>query len=101
MGRLWYIDEMTDMKKVTGETGSTYFTDATGAMMIPESFNGVLSWAMTPMEMARMTATPSSSSGRFRDPAAGYVPDGTMPRITYHFSDVAFAGRLEDGTPCL
>lgn len=22
-----------------------------------------------------------------------------MPRITYHFSDVAFAGRLEDGTP--
>ena len=25
--------------------------------------------------------------------------DGTMPRITYHFSDVDFAGRLEDGTP--
>ncbi len=25
--------------------------------------------------------------------------DGTMPRISYHFSDIAFAGRLEDGTP--
>ena len=43
VGRLWYIDEMTNMQKVTDEEGSTYFTDAAGTMYIQDSFHGVLS----------------------------------------------------------
>ena len=100
VGRLWYIDEMTDMKKVTGETGSTYFTDATGAMMIPESFNGVLSLGYDTDGDGTDDSYSVFVIRQIQEtPLLDMYLDGTMPRITYHFSDVAFAGRLEDGTP--
>ena len=100
VGRLWYIDEMTNMKKVTGETGSTYFTDATGAMMIPESFNGVLSQGYDTDGDGTDDSYSVFVIRQIQEtPLLDMYLDGTMPRITYHFSDVAFAGRLEDGTP--
>lgn len=100
VGRLWYIDEMTDMKKATSETGSTYFTDATGAMMIPESFNGVFSQGYDTDGDGTDDSYSVFVIRQIQEtPLLDMYLDGTMPRITYHFSDVAFAGRLEDGTP--
>ena len=100
VGRLWYIDEMTNMKKVTDEEGYTYFTDAAGVMNIQQSFNGVLSLGYD----TDGDGTDDSYSVFVirqiqKTPLLDMYLDGTMPRITYYFSDIAFAGRLEDGTP--
>lgn len=55
---------------------------------------------MTPMEMARDDSYSVFVIRQIQEtPLLDMYLDGTMPRITYHFSDVAFAGRLEDGTP--
>ena len=100
VGRLWYIDEMTNMQKVTDEEGFTYFTDAAGTMYIQNSFHGVLSLGYdTDGDGTDDSYSVFVIRQLQKTPLLDMYLDGTMPRITYHFSDIAFAGRLEDGTP--
>lgn len=100
VGRFWYIDEITNMKRITDDEGYTYFTDDTGSMNISTSFNGVLSVGYDTNEDG---ADDSYSVFVIRQlqetPLTDMYLAGTMPRITYHFSDLAYAGKLEDGTP--
>ncbi len=100
VGRLWYMDEMTNMKKVTDEEGGTYFTDATGTMRILEGFHGVFSVGYdNDGDGVDDTYSVFVIRQIQETPLLDMYLDGTMPRISYHFSDIAFAGRLEDGTP--
>ena len=95
VGRLWFIDEIKNMAidSVTewgttyvGEDGSIVSTEFHGVEVI-ETAEGVYS-AFVIRELAETPLT-----DMFRD--------GTLPRITYHFSDIELAGFTAEGAPMI
>ena len=98
VGRLWYIDEVTGLTEQTDEWGNTTYSNADGSAMISTEFHGV--------ELQQIVAEDGTVSYNAfiiraleETPLTDMFRDGTMPRITYHFSDIEFGGYTADGAP--
>ena len=95
VGRLWFIDEVKNMSIADAtEWGTTYMAED-GSMLSTE-FHGV---------EAIETAEGVYSVFVIRELAETALTDmfrdGSMPRITYHFSDIELAGFTADGAPMI
>ncbi len=102
VGRIWYIDEIAGMTKEADEWGNVFLTDDKGSeiMYEGEPRNGMIELEVIDPEgnvsysvfnIRQITETPMTQMFR----------DGTLPRITYHFSDIEFAGYTQDNDPML
>lgn len=100
VGRLWYIDEIVGMTKTVDSYGNTVYTDADGSYIQhgDQMRNGMFEVEIVDDEgnvtynvfyIRRIEETPLTDMFR----------DGTMPRYTYHFSDIEFAGYTAEGAP--
>ena len=91
VGRLWYIDEVVGMNLVTDDWGNSYYADSNNTMMIPSDFYGAF---------VQDYEDGTSNVFVIRELAETPMHDmylaGTMPRITYHFSDLHYS-ESEDG----
>lgn len=102
VGRFWYIDEITDMVKYTDEDGNVFFTDEAMEMVISTAFNGVETVGYdTDGDGEYDTYSVFVLRSVEESPLTAMYLAGTMPRYTYHFSDIEYAGALEDGTPMI
>ena len=96
VGRIWYVDEITDMSYVEDEYGAAYMR---GDMdMVSPDRNGVFA-------QEYVQADGSSLYNVFvirqivETPLHEMYKQGLMPRITYHFSSLYYAGTTEEGDP--
>ena len=98
VGRLWYIDEITGMTCETDDWDNVTYTSADGESSLSGSRNGVFA---VENETADGTATYSVFYIRelAESPLTEMFRSGTMPRITYHCSDIEYAGKTADGDP--
>ena len=100
VGRLWYIDEICGMTKTTDSHGIVVYTDANGSSI---QHSGQLRNGMFEMEIVDDEGNVTYNVFNIRTidetPLTDMYRDGTMPRITYHFSDIEFAGYTEEGAP--
>ena len=98
VGRLWYIDEICGMtKKVTMGGYNTEYTSANGSKI--QYYTG--SERVGVLEMANEDGTYNVFYIRHieKTPLTDLYLAGLMPRITYHFSDIEFAGYSPYGAP--
>ena len=98
VGRLWYIDEITGMTLTEDDWGNQFYNSADGASSINGSRKGVIA-----QEIVDKDGNSSYSVFYIRQiletPLTDMFREGTMPRITYHFSDIEFAGYTAEGDP--
>ena len=98
VGRLWYIDEV---KGMMGEVTPWYtmFYDATGSSQV---MGGEEDGVFT-LEAGEAEGMPLYDLFIVRKieetPLTAMFREGSMPRITYHFSDIEYAGTTADGAP--
>jgi len=95
VGRLWFIDEVKGMTYQADEWGNAYYVGEDGSM-ISAAFHGV---------EAIETAEGVYSVFVIRELSETTLTDmfreGSLPRITYHFSDIELAGFTADGAPMI
>lgn len=100
VGRLWYIDEIVGMTKTTDDYGNMMYVDDKGSMIMHD---GTLRNGMFEMEYVDEEGNATYNIFNIRrldeTPLTDMFREGTMPRITYHFSDIEFAGYSADGAP--
>ena len=100
VGRLWYVDEIAGMTKTVDEWGNTTYTDENGSNI---QHYGEMRNGMFEVEIKDENGNVSYSVFNIRTiletPLTDMFREGTMPRITYHFSDIEFAGYTADGDP--
>ena len=94
VGRLWYIDETQRMSHVSDEYGNSFYVSADGSSMISGDNAGVFS-----LEVASGVHSVFVIRKIQETPLTEMYRNGTMPRITYHFSDIYYAGESEHGEP--
>ena len=82
VGRLWYLDELTGMTK----DGDSY----TGACGAVSGSTGIHTW-----EYKDGTCSVFVIREIVDTPLTGMYWQGTMPRYTYHFSDIYYAGTAD------
>ncbi len=101
VGRLWYIDEIPNM---TGYSDATYteLYDEMGGMVYTSS------WGDTPSSVLTTVYHVDDDTDLYtafvireiqETPLTDMFREGTMPRITYHFSDIYYAGKTAEGAP--
>ena len=95
VGRLWYINEVQGVSMESDEWGNVFLSTADGGS-IDGTRNGVIvsnytaeDGTYTVFHITQIVETPLTDMFR----------EGTMPRITYHFSDIEFAGYTAEGDP--
>ena len=102
VGRLWYIDEIVGMTKTADEWGNTEYSKADGSCI---SHSGEFRNGMFEMESVDDEGNVTYNVFNIRcineTPLTDMFRDGTMPRITYHFSDIEYAGDTADGAPMI
>ncbi|MBQ7874605.1 MAG: Ig-like domain-containing protein, partial [Oscillospiraceae bacterium] len=101
VGRLWYIDEVAGMSKSSDEWGNVFYTSADGMSNISfygEPRNGIFEMEMVDDE-GNVTYNVFNIRQIIETPLTDMFREGTMPRITYHFSDIEFAGYTAEGDP--
>ena len=100
VGRLWYIDEVVGMTQSVDEYGMVSYTDDKGSLIVPdgELRNGMFSLENTDSE-GNVTYSIFNIRTIQETPLTTMFREGTMPRITYHFSDIEFGGFTEEGAP--
>ena len=96
VGRLWFIDEVTGMSISSESEWGTTYTSADGMSLISTELHGVEAVAdedgtYSVFVIRQLAETPMTSMFR----------QGSMPRITYHFSDIEFAGTTAEGAPMI
>ena len=91
VGRLWYIDETMNMF-CESDGWSTYYFDAEGTSMISGDNGGVFA-----LDNGNGTYNVFMIRQIRETPLTDMYRNGTMPRITYHFSDIYYAGQSEYG----
>ena len=95
VGRLWFIDEIKNMTVDSVTEWGTSYVDENGSFVSTE-FHGVEAIetgdGVYSVFVIRELAE-TSLTDMFRD--------GTLPRITYHFSDIELAGFTADGAPMI
>ena len=99
VGRLWYIDEIANMNyEFNADWGEHMYTDANGSMV------GYGSWGAAPA----IFSVANDETGLYNVFVIRKIEEttltdmfraGTMPRITYHFSDIYYAGKTVEGAP--
>ena len=92
VGRLWYIDETVGLTFEADEWGNGSYHDAEYTNMIAADNAGVFS-----LENADGTFNVFLLRKIQETPLTEQYRNGTMPRITYHFSDIYYAGDTEYG----
>ena len=98
VGRLWYIDEVTGMSvSEVSEWGTTY-SNADGSSVISTELHGVEA-----VEIVDEEGNASYSVFVIRaleeTPLTDMFRQGSLPRMTYHFSDIEYAGTSPEGAP--
>lgn len=93
VGRLWYIDEVVGMQKEDSGWGAMYYDEA-GNSLYAQSGSSILDvdngdGTYNVFVIREIEETPLTDMYR----------NGSMPRITYHFSDIYYAGETEEGAP--
>ncbi len=92
VGRLWHIDETAGMTKEVSEWGeTTYLNDS--SMISGENY-GVFAQEMRDGSYNVFVIREIQET-----PMTDMYNQGTLPRITYHFSDIHYAGKTEEGAP--
>ena len=97
VGRLWYINEVQGVSMESDEWGNVFLTTADGGMLDGSRPGVILSnytaedGTYTAFHITKIEETPLTDMFR----------DGTMPRYTYHFSDIEFAGYTGNGLPMI
>ena len=94
VGRLWYIDEVRRMSHVSDEYGNSFYVSADGSSMISGDNKGVMA-----LEVSSGVYSVFVIRKIQETPLTDMYLNGTMPRITYHFSDIYYAGESEYGEP--
>ncbi len=98
VGRLWYIDEITGLTYMEDEWGNKAYTDAAGTNFLSPGRHGVI-----PVEITDEDGNTTYSVLYIRElqetPLTDMFRLGQMPRITYHYSDIEYAGETVDGGP--
>lgn len=95
VGRLWYIDEVTNMIS----DGEGTYMSADGISMISADRKGVMAYEYPAADGGASTYSVFYIRQIVETPLTNMFRSGTMPRITYHFSDIEYAGMTEDGDP--
>lgn len=98
VGRLWYIDQINGLRR-SGSGGMVSYTSETDPeTQISYSYGSKRDGLI---EMKREDGTYSIFYIRSieKTPLNDMFLDGTMPRITYHFSDIEFGGYTAEGAP--
>ena len=99
VGRLWYIDEIVGMTKESDEYGNVVYESENGYI----THNGEPRNGMFEMENVDAEGNVTYNVFNIRcieeTPLTDMFREGTMPRITYHFSDIEYAGETADGAP--
>jgi hypothetical protein len=86
VGRLWYIDEICGLRK-----SGNYFKDDNGTKISSKRY-GVMS-----LQNEDGTYNVFNIRAIEETELTNMFRDGKMPRITYHFSDIEYAGKTADG----
>ena len=98
VGRLWYIDEIIGMDVEADEYGNAMYTKADGSTIT--SFGEFRKGAFA-QEIVDAEGNVSYNLFNIRaieeTPLTDMFREGTMPRITYHFSDIEYAGKTAEG----
>jgi hypothetical protein len=97
VGRLWYVNEVSGATMESDDWGNVAFFTPDGGM-IDGTRNGVLSYEYK-NEDGTSTYSVYHITKIVETPLTDMFRDGTMPRYTYHFSDVEFAGYTAEGDP--
>lgn len=103
VGRLWHIDEITNMTySYNEEWGEAQYTDEMGNMIgfsdmwgSPAVFNQPVYSIDADTELHNVFVIRDIEE----TPLTDMFRAGTMPRITYHFSDIYYAGTTAEGAP--
>ena len=93
VGRLWYIDETTGLSLYQDEWMSAYVNEDY-SMMIAGDNSGVFA-----VDNGDGTYNVFMIRKIQETPLTDMYLGGTMPRITYHFSDIYYAGESAHGEP--
>ena len=93
VGRLWYIDETPSLSLYQDEWMSAYVNEDYSQMIAGDN-TGVFS-----LQNADGTYNVFMIRKIQETPLTDMYRNGTMPRITYHFSDIYYAGESEHGEP--
>ena len=95
VGRLWFVDEIKNMAIDSVTEWGTTFVGEDGSMVSTE-FHGV-----EYIETAEGVYSVFVIRELAETPLTAMFRDGSMPRITYHFSDIELAGFTADGAPMI
>ena len=98
VGRLWYIDEICGLTK-TETRWSTTYTSATDPFTNITSYTGSERAGIIELDNGDGTCNVFYLRTIEETPLTDLFRAGTMPRITYHFSDIEFGGYTADGSP--
>lgn len=98
VGRLWYIDEICGLTK-TADRWSTTYTSETDTFTRIVSYSGSQRDGIMEMQNADGTYNVFYIRAIEETPLTDMFRQDSMPRITYHFSDIEFGGYTEDGSP--
>ncbi len=117
VGRIWYIDVVAGLTKTEGDYGDVVLSDDYGSYITgmptfsydenwneiqgPTEFrNGVMVMDIED-ENGNASATAVIIRSIQETTLTKMFREGTMPRITYHFSDIEFAGYTAEGDPMI
>ena len=98
VGRLWYVDEICGLTKASTSWSTTY-TSASDPDTYISYYNGYGRDGLIEMANEDGTYTLFHIRSIENTPLTDMFLEGTMPRITYHFSDIEFGGYAPDGAP--
>ncbi len=101
VGRIWYIDEITGMSKIADEWGNCEYSSAAGDYIMTYGTNAVFDVQTGTAEDGSAVYTVLYVRKIEETPLTDMFREGTMPRITYHFSDIEFAGYTAEGVPMI
>jgi len=97
VGRLWYINEVPGVTVESDDWGNMFLFTPDGGMLDATRPGVILSeytaadGTYTAFHITKIQETPLTDMFR----------EGSMPRYTYHFSDIEFAGYTADGLPMI
>ena len=98
VGRLWYIDQISGLSRSNADGMVTYTSAADPDTNISYAMGGKRD-GLIEMQNEDGTYTIFYIRSIEETPLNDMFLDGTMPRITYHFSDIEFGGYTSEGAP--
>ena len=97
VGRLWYIDEITNMTKRADDWGNVEYTNEAGEYLMTYGEGDIFDLEYDVNEDGSVNCSVFNIRKIEETPLTDMYREGTMPRITYHFSDIEYVGETSDG----